>query len=89
MLYPGLAEIHWTLKPKMIAPPEITPTGTFVVRIWLEASLSGPHWRGYILEVSSGRKTWFLELAVVEAFIRQAIEPGEDDPTKKPGSPLA
>jgi hypothetical protein len=66
--------------------PVQPPAVTFVIRIWLEWSLSGPRWRGRIEHLESGQHTAFENLDRILVFIRasgvftgeQPGEPGDE-----------
>ncbi len=47
-----------------------SPGNTFIVRIWLEWSKSGPCWRGQIVHAQSGGKMGFLCLEDMLRFMR-------------------
>jgi hypothetical protein len=54
--------------------PSVAPGNTFVVRIWLEWSKTGPCWRGQIVHAQSGGKMGFLCLEDMLRFMRGYVK---------------
>lgn len=54
----------------MNVSPASSMINTFVVRIWLEWSESGPSWRGQIMHVQSDQRMAFLGLQDMLQFMQ-------------------
>lgn len=49
----------------------LSATNTFVIRFWLERSISGVHWRGHIEHLPSGERSGFLRIEELLKFFRK------------------
>jgi hypothetical protein len=47
------------------------PVSTFVLRFWLERSISGARWRGSIVHIPSGERSEFLHVEELLIFIQK------------------
>jgi len=49
----------------------VPSTNTFVLRFWLERSISGARWRGSIEHIPSGERSEFLRVEELLKFFRK------------------
>ena len=47
------------------------PANTFVLRFWLERSISGARWRGSIVHIPSGERSEFLRVEELLKFFQK------------------
>ncbi|MGD2178731.1 MAG: hypothetical protein PVG71_13020 [Anaerolineae bacterium] len=58
--------------------PSSPPASTFVVRLWHEATVERPRWRGRIEHLQSGEAIAFVELEEMVRFLRRfGVDVGE------------
>ncbi len=65
--------------------PAPAAANTFIVRIWREWSSSEPCWRGFVLHLHTGQRTWFQDPGAVPFIVLQALSRIENQPC--PSSP--
>ncbi|MGD8966327.1 MAG: hypothetical protein PVI07_02355 [Anaerolineae bacterium] len=53
----------------MAKSPSISPSSTFVVRLWHEWTAEGPRWRGRIEHLQSGEGRAFLDADALLSFV--------------------